>query len=68
MEIPHSAAPHSEFRGEAEESPPLSTIIKNWLLKPEAYKSNNPGYIRGRSIQNITTPEWVEVFKLKLYS
>jgi len=36
--------------------------------KPEAFKSNNPGYIRGKSIKNVSTPERVEVVNLKIYS
>ena len=34
--------------------------------KPEAFKSNNPGYIRGKSIKNGSTPERVEVVNLKI--
>jgi hypothetical protein len=30
------------------------------LKKPEALKSNNPGYIRGRKTIFFSTPEWVE--------
>jgi hypothetical protein len=38
------------------------------LLKPEAFKSNIPGYIRGKSANNLSTPEWVEVVSLKFFN
>jgi hypothetical protein len=34
--------------------------------KPEAFKSNNPGYIRGKSMKNLSTPERVEVGIMKI--
>jgi hypothetical protein len=43
-------------------------ILNGMLLKPEAFKSNIPGYVRGRSAYNLSTPEWVEVVNMKIYS
>jgi hypothetical protein len=34
-------------------------------VKPEAFKSNNPGYVRGKLAHNFSTPERVEVVNLK---
>ena len=41
-------------------------FVHNYSQKPEAFKSNNPGYIRGEPGKNLSTPERVEDVTLRI--
>jgi len=46
----------------------IDSVFIGILWKPEAFKSNNPGYIRGKPTHNLSTPERVEVVSLKFFN